>query len=421
MLAFASPAWLIAGLAALVVPLVLHLIAPRPPARAPLPTARFLEPRSRMRRQIARRPRDLPLLLLRCAFLLLLFGALAGPRLVPARAGTADLVLVDPAAAADSLALGAARSRAGDDAIFVAAEPDFASTLASLPSLALRATRADSVRAWWVTPLHWRGWTPGTATLRRDAWPAAIGLIEATAPTDHATTDGVARVVHVVFPDSAAPFLRTALEALGFTARVSLSLDDADGPHDAIVSADAGVDSARIATLAQAGGTVVIAASGNASTRILVAGDLLLRDAIGSTVDAIGDERPVAFWADGEAAAVARAAGAGCIVRTGIGLVAPPLTGSPALPGLLRHLLAACDDVDPAATLPLGSVARATLAGGDTPGAVAVAALPGAGDAGMPLSRWLLLAALAVALIETWITGRRDRGTSRRPAGTSRT
>ena len=95
MLEFARPAFLVAGALAALVPPVLHLIARRPPERAPLPTARFLRPDARTRVRVQRRPTDLLLLLLRSAFLLLLGAALAGPSWVPARAGTLEVVLLD--------------------------------------------------------------------------------------------------------------------------------------------------------------------------------------------------------------------------------------------------------------------------------------------------------------------------------------
>jgi hypothetical protein len=95
MLEFARPTLLLAGAAAALLPLLLHLIARRPPARVALPTARFLEPRPHTRLRLARRPSDLPLLLLRMLFILLLFAAFAGPQWHTPRQGTAELVALE--------------------------------------------------------------------------------------------------------------------------------------------------------------------------------------------------------------------------------------------------------------------------------------------------------------------------------------
>ena len=95
MVSFTLP-WL-AGLGLLlgVIPLVLHFVVRRPPARAELPTARFLTADPRTRVAFHRRPRDLLLLALRVLFLVVLGMALAGPVVVPERRGTERWVLLD--------------------------------------------------------------------------------------------------------------------------------------------------------------------------------------------------------------------------------------------------------------------------------------------------------------------------------------
>ncbi|HEX2189023.1 MAG TPA: BatA domain-containing protein, partial [Longimicrobiaceae bacterium] len=98
MLQLARPALLAAGLAAALLPLLLHLVARRPPERAPLPTARFLAPDARTAVRLRRRPTDLLLLALRMLLLVLLGAAAAGPAWLPRQRGTAELVLLDRSA-----------------------------------------------------------------------------------------------------------------------------------------------------------------------------------------------------------------------------------------------------------------------------------------------------------------------------------
>ncbi|MEW5931547.1 MAG: BatA domain-containing protein, partial [Gemmatimonadota bacterium] len=108
MLQFARPALLAAGVLAALVPLLLHLIARRPPERTALPTARFLSPDARTAIRLRRRPTDLLLLALRMLLLALLGAAAAGPAWLPRQRGTAELVLLDRSAAMDRRAWAAA-------------------------------------------------------------------------------------------------------------------------------------------------------------------------------------------------------------------------------------------------------------------------------------------------------------------------
>ncbi|HEU0053692.1 MAG TPA: BatA domain-containing protein, partial [Longimicrobium sp.] len=97
MITFGTPAFLLAGALAALVPLALHLIRRRPPSRAPLPTARFLsdDPRTSIR---VSRPTDLLLLALRMLLLVLVGAAFARPAWLPAPDGTSEIVLLDRSA-----------------------------------------------------------------------------------------------------------------------------------------------------------------------------------------------------------------------------------------------------------------------------------------------------------------------------------
>jgi hypothetical protein len=112
---FGTPAFLLAGALAALVPLALHLIRRRPPARAPLPTQRFLAPDPRTSVRVSR-PTDLLLLALRMLLLVLAGAAFARPVWLPSSSGTSEIVLLDRGAGAASgdgrrQAVAAARQR----------------------------------------------------------------------------------------------------------------------------------------------------------------------------------------------------------------------------------------------------------------------------------------------------------------------
>ncbi|HET7461305.1 MAG TPA: BatA domain-containing protein, partial [Longimicrobium sp.] len=192
MLTFGTPAFLLAGALAALVPLALHLIRRRPPARAPLPTERFLTPDPRTSVRVSR-PTDPLLLALRMLLLALAGAAFARPAWVPRARGTSEIVLVDRGAAMASgwaRAVAAARGRLlGPDgrargelvlfdtaalrvprrrvtpALFdslVSAPPSagtirYAAALRAIPGAARELRGADSVRVAMITRPRWGG------------------------------------------------------------------------------------------------------------------------------------------------------------------------------------------------------------------------------------------------------------------------
>ena len=98
MITFGTPAFLLAGALAALVPLALHLIRRRPPARAPLPTERFLAPNPRTSVRVSR-PTDPLLLALRMLLLILAGAAFARPVWLPDARGASEIVLLDRGAA----------------------------------------------------------------------------------------------------------------------------------------------------------------------------------------------------------------------------------------------------------------------------------------------------------------------------------
>jgi hypothetical protein len=228
------PGFLAAGVVFATVPVVLHLLARRPPHRRPLPTARFLRREERTLLRPSRRPSDLLLLAVRVLFALVLGACFAGLAWTADRAGTERIVLVDTEAAADlgmdalaviareatadadrsgvaTKVIGYAASEHGDivtsadlsELVHAVGEPmaTAADGLRVLRSAAI-ATAFDSAEVVWVARPTWHQWTEGVGLLREALWPGALQL--------QATGLGTARVA----PD--APRAPVSAELLGF-------------------------------------------------------------------------------------------------------------------------------------------------------------------------------------------------------------
>jgi len=494
-LELARPAYLLAGGLLALVPIALHLIARRPPRRAPLPTARFVRPDPRTAVRLRRRPSDLLLLALRCALLLLLGAAFAGPSWRPAPAGTVEVVLLDRGAgiggawaeAVDSaralvLGGGAAEGRAESgrrgagrelvlfdtaavrvpaaalDAAFfdslAAAGPgdspiDYAAALRGLVAAVRARPGFDSAGAVLVTRPRWEGWSPGLARLREAAWPGAIRVVGVGGelPVQPAAVDGpVDRGVPgiaMIHADRGGEYVTAALEALGWTVERGSENFAADraGPAPALHVVLGPVSTeveAALAESARAGATVVLEAGvsagaaggsgvGGATGTLRFAGGAVLDGAVRRGPIAIPPgARLLAAWDDGAPAAVAVPEGEGCRVELATRLEEGRLPLAPAFPAALDRLARGCDDGQrrPAAAgaggaasngggRPLDAGALAVLEGRGHPAAVGAADLAAAGfgsDDGRPLGRWILLAAIAVAAVETWLARRRGAG-----------
>lgn len=465
---FAVPGFLLAGALAALVPLALHLIRRRPPGRAPLPTARFLseDPRNAVR---VSRPTDVPLLVLRMLLLLLLGAALARPAWVPAPRGTSTVVLLDRGAsmagAGWAAGIGAARrallaedgaARGGlvlfdtaatriprarvTAALFdslLAAGPssvdaDYAAALRALPAAARELRGADSVRAGLVSSLRAGGWTPGLAPLRRAAWPGALDLTLVPAASSAGSTAGdagdadrPARRARVIAGEGGA-YLSAAMGAVGYDVGTGTSADTDADVYVVAAPVDAAAASALVRR-ARAGATLVVAAGAvagplrdvlpwrgavdpsddDAGGALWFGPELALTGAAGRALGTASDSaRVLAAWEDGRAAAAAHRVGEGCAVFAATPLEGGELPLQAAYPAALRRLARGCASPEAAsadATLDAGGIA---LLRGRGPAAVPAGDV-GAAEAGIPLGRWLLAAALLVALIETFLAYRR--------------
>jgi hypothetical protein len=470
---FGSPAFLLAGVLAALIPLALHLIRRRPPSRAPLPTARFLSPDPRTSVRVGR-PTDLLLLALRMLLLVLAATAFARPVWRPAARGTATVVLLDRGAAmageAWPNAVAAARQRLlGPRGEALGSLVLFDSTTSVVPiaritpalfdslaaarsteitarySVALRTIshavgglpKADSVRVALVTRLRWSGWSDGLGPLRQAAWPGAIELVELP-DLDGADAEIVAENVRakeaLYFAGALGrlSFARPALEATGWRVRPAVPSADARLDSARLILVGGGVPAgleSRLGDAAKAGATVVVTAPAAASLRGLIpwtgamrvdssGGGMWLASGphvSGAAMRVSGDAAPgasvAAAWDDGRPAAAARRLGRGCIVFAATDLERGEMTLDAAYPRLLDGLARACEASDGGSSIDRNAPldAGARAVLRGTGARVVAARTVPGWGGGVPLGRWVMAAALLAALAETFFAYGRRR------------
>ncbi|HEX8390916.1 MAG TPA: BatA domain-containing protein [Longimicrobium sp.] len=457
MLTLAAPGFLLAGILGMLVPLALHLIRRRPPQRAALPTARFLsaDPRNAVR---VSRPTDVPLLILRMLLLLLLGAALARPAWIPARAGTGTVVLLDrgassrtewprAVAAAAEAVMGPEGEPRGELVLFdstarhvpraqlnadffaaltrggaTTARSDLAAALRAIPPAARGLRGADSVSVRWISAFPQSGWSSGLAPLRRAAWPGRVEMVPLRVGADSAVADSARSRRAAVVAADGGRYAAAALGALGYAARTVAPGAASSLPEDVIVVLDApAAAQPPLMDRARAGATVVFSAraaeavdglpwrpsAGAPGAGTMWFGpELRLGGAAGRAGGTPAtDARIVAAWDDGRPAAVSRRLGRGCVVVAGTALEGGELPLQAEYPAALGRLARGCEDEPRTADRPLDSGALSLLRGSG-PGVIPASRL-GAAEGGLAFGRWLLAAALLVALLETLLAYRR--------------
>ena len=427
MIQSALPGFLWAGAAFALVPIGLHFLTRRPPARQPLPTARFLTEDPRTELRLRRRPVDLVLLAVRVAFALLLGAAFAETTWERRPAGDVHVILLD--AGVDSgrlweatveevrqiadgrdaqvLAYGSASGdRLVDPGALLELETGEERTSLDDGLEALRRTarreRWSTVEASWMGRPMWDQWRPGFAFRREALWPGRIAVHEA--PTHEGSTRLAATASAAGTPDPAGapltvvlideePRVARALSALGASVSETLSpaaegagslewLFTHGGPGSPLPQHDA---------VLRDGGTLVLA------PRI---GEVQAR-----REPPPGPGAPVRVIAvTDEAAPLAYAAQrrGGCVVTLTRpwGPIADRL--GPELPAFIDGILRECRSGLPA--VPLDSGARSAMSRSDLPASVTAAQL---GGDGARLTPWIL-ALLGILLgIEVGLTSAR--------------
>lgn len=438
-MSFVAPLFVAAAGVAALATVLLHLLAVRRPRPLLLPTARFAPDTSVRAASFARRPTNLVLLALRVLALLLVGAAFARPVFVPDRAALRRVILVDRSAAVGSDASirdsVASIARPGDLVV-----PFADSVLAWVP-----VTRPDSLE---LPPLRPRLGSLTTAlvagrraatALRDSAEQVELVLVSPlVAEEADAATLAVraqwAGTLHVVRVPAAQP-------AAGDAHPVVVESPDEDDPVAAGVALAGAVAPAPVrivrgetdsgSSTADSSGAVVLwprsgapagwerrpapdtigaltadasrAGAGPHGASTLVAPFVRVARPPAPTADV----RPIAWWADGEVAAIERRSGAGCVREVGVPLPEGDLTLRPPFARLLTALIAPCGDV-PASFTPIPDSALAPVVGAG-PAAVPLARAGLAADARSPLVPWLLGGALLLLLLE-WLVRRRERG-----------
>jgi hypothetical protein len=316
---------------------------------------------------------------------------------------------------------------------------DYAAALRAIPASARELRGADSVRVRMISALADGGWTPGLAPLRRAAWPGTLDLARVPlAPPAAGSADsadaGASPRGALTLSAGGGGFASAALGAAGLEGgradpRAPLATDAAvyllmDAPSAAtaqqlldraragatlIVTPAAAADPLR-AALPWTGGFAVGRNSGGGA--MWFGAELELAGAAGrvETGRPADGARVVAAWEDGRAAAVAKPLGSGCVVFVGVELEGGELPFQAEYPAALARLAHACaaDAGGAADARPLDPGAIALLRGRG-PSAVPASAV-GAAEAGVALGRWILAAALLIALVETLLAYRRPTG-----------
>ncbi len=428
-MSFLAPLSLALGAAAAVAIYALHLLTTRRPPPMPLPTARFVPPGEARAVARAKRPTDVPLMLLRMLAVLLVGAAFARPVIDAAGPSVRTVVLLERSrAVADAAAAAAlARTEVGEGgAVVVFGDSARAVPLDSLEGLAAASVAAGSLSAAFVAA---RGAAatiaPGADSLRLVVVGAlTAGSVDAATPTLRAAWPGRVEIRRVA---------SVADTAVGPRAELRSPLDDDPlapaverlgglrGGHEVRIVRGplAPADSAWVrggagrvlvewrAQFGAAAGPLGATAFGSdraaneASTRTIVAP--LARLPLDST-DVGAEAGIIARWNDGAPAAIQRPLHQGCVRTIGIGI---PLAGDLTLREPFTELLAAltepCDGLVGAA-LPDDALGWLT---GDTPTLAPARLLAASDDARRSRLPAYLLALALLALIAEQLLRRR--------------
>lgn len=200
------------GVLLALLPVLLHLLRPRPRDRGPLPTARFLS-RSTPARVRLSPPDALDLLALRCGALLLLALGLAGPVMEVGRNGTTRLIVLDGGQGMASIwgealsTLKAASEEGTGGSMWIAGQgappqrllpgpdgigfaPDltrppepgdpesrYATLLQAAARAAVELPDVDSVELVLVTRPRWSAWAGHEGEIRERFWPGGVDVL----------------------------------------------------------------------------------------------------------------------------------------------------------------------------------------------------------------------------------------------------
>ncbi len=417
------PGYALAGVIAAAAVVGLHLIMHRLPPLARFPTARFIPPGTARAIRRALRPDDLLLLALRVATLLLLGAALARPVITPDRRPVATVVAMDRSRAVASI--DEARERAasllddGDvlivfdssarelpvsDSIATIERSDAQGSLSAALLAAMQAAAriredADSIEIVLVTPAVREELDAATDAIRA-VWPGRFRLVRVAADSSPAPANARGVANATTAPPDDAVAVAAALWGWGEATRNVRLVRRGMSVEDSAWAREGGV-------LIHWPVTSASAPSIDSSGAVMAAGAVIVAPFARHGVPAHGANvasgQPVAGWVDGRAAAVERQSGTGCIREVAIEV---PRRGDlvlrPSFGRFLHALGAPCGGAMDLRPMPAEAMERLTR---DGPLALA-AALPGS-TSESTLAPWLLIAAIALALLEPLARRRR--------------
>ena len=423
-MSFLAPLWLAAAAAAALGAVALHFITTQRPPASPLPTARFVPQGDARASSRAARPTDLLLLLLRCAAILLLGAAFAGPVTHARGTSLARVILVDRSrgSLADVRDSALAVMRGGDGA---ARGADVVVLFDSSATI-VTGGAADSVRAFAVGRAR-GSLTAGLVTARRAAAdlsqradsielvivsPLIADEIDAASAGTIERWPGRARLVRT----GAAPATNVAIALVSGDAddalRPAVAALNYAAPNNAVGNAGrAGTNTsirvlrARLvgadSALARDGAAVVFwphAGTKTPTAQGLWAGNATLVAPLERTaLPAVASgTRVVARWADGAPAAIESPLGRGCVRTIGVDVpAAGDVTLQPAFMAVAHALFAPCGGAGISA-----AVSDSTARLFERPGPAAPAASLRSDDDRSPLAPWLLGGALLLLIGE---------------------
>ena len=443
-----APGYLIAAAVAAGIAFGLHLLVTRHGPSAVLPTARFIPAVPAAVVAVARRPRDIAVLLLRVATLALVGLAFARPNITSHRHGTVRIVLADRSSDAGDIAQVRDSVRqllrdgdvlvVFDSAAHVVRPGGAASAAASLARASARGslssalivarrqasrlrTAADSIEMDLVSPVT-RDELDGATAAIRTLWDGRIHVVRVAAAHD----SGAPPKVAVRAPSS---------DPLRDAAAVRQRMLSASQTGE-LAGAPAATPGVRIVRDVPAAEDSAWARTGQGRVLVVWPG---VGDAAGwvarrpiDTVGAVAIFRPDpiavvasftrrwrldasigrvrARWIDGEPAVVEHAAGTGCIRDVAIPVPVPgDLVLRPEFGDLVAALLRACGD----AWRPVAPVAESDVAMIAGSGPLMASDSVAAASGEDPLVPWLAGAALVLLIVEAVV--RRDRA---RPSAT---
>ena len=428
-MSFSTPLFAWIGVAASLAVVALHLLAWRRPPVTALPTARFAPEAPIRTVSRAVRPADLALLALRLLLVLLVAGALAGPRFTARVQGIARVVVVDRSHArqAGAAAAQAARTefRAGDALVLfdsaahvvknatidsiVAAGVNVTGSLSAGLVAGIRAANLlqrerDSVEIVVVSAFGSDEFDAATGSIRR-VWPGPLRVVRVAAGPN----DSVPRALATVRASAGDP-VTAALALSGATpggGRVRV-IRDAMTAADSTWARDGGAVVAWPSSGTMAGWqprspsdtvfgvSVFVAADSGSGTGARTA--TVVAPFIRQATAPAG--QVVARWQDGEPAATESALGAGCVRAVAVPVPsAGDLPVTPAFRRFAEELVRPCAGSRSAPAVS-DSALRALLPASVTKDAVAGIAVADAVPGDSKLAAWMLGVALAAAIAE---------------------